>query len=282
MCTHRELLSWQPYSRLRAAPGIDSCPSLSCLPSSLGLPCCYQLSYADVHPSCGRDPAHEPAGSNLLCTLNELLSRTAVMVQPLVHLEQLPAPALQAAAQETHLVRFVDVPLPLRTVQESRPTQTTAAHQEIAGPNPANRSSSGSSSRLHVQQGEAGSGGAAAAGPLLPPRSAVETPTCQQHEDTWDPFGAAGWGAKCAITSSSTAPAAAVAQQQQLQQQQPLVVQAVERTGAASGCVRDCEVPAQVIGALRELHLSGAVGWLRLVQLPPPAAAAAGTTESGT
>jgi hypothetical protein len=64
--------------------------------------------------------------------------------------------------------------------------------------------------------------------------------------------------------------------QQQQQQQQTLVVTAVQRTGAAAGQRRQLELPAQVVSALTELQLSEAVGWLRLVRLPP-APAAAGT-----
>jgi len=55
------------------------------------------------------------------------------------------------------------------------------------------------------------------------------------------------------------------------------VVQAVDRTGGASGQCGVFEVPAAVVSALHQLQLSGAVGWLRLVRLPPPAAAGAGT-----
>jgi hypothetical protein len=82
---------------------------------------------------------------------------------------------------------------------------------------------------------------------------------------SWDPFGPAGW---VASRSSVTQP-----QQQQQQQQQAVVVQAVDRTGATSGNCRQLEVPGQVVSALSELQLTGAVGWLRLVRLPPPAAA---------
>lgn len=131
--------------------------------------------YLKPIPVCTCHVSVLPAGSNLLCTLNELLSRTAVMVQPLVHLDQLP-PALTVATsafQESHLVRFVDVPLPLRPSQE----------------------------------------------------------------------------------------------------QQALVVQAVDRTGASAGQCRQLELPAPVVSALSKLQLSGAVGWLRLVCLPLPAAA---------
>jgi hypothetical protein len=69
-------------------------------------------------------------------------------------------------------------------------------------------------------------------------------------------------------------------QQQQQQQQGAVLVQAVERTGAAAGSLRELLVPSQVVSALSQLQLSGAVGWLRLVRLPPPAAAAAASASS--
>jgi hypothetical protein len=59
------------------------------------------------------------AGTTLLCTLNELLSRTAVMVQPLVYLHQLPDTTALDTGSPT--VAFVDVPLPLCHAAESCP-----------------------------------------------------------------------------------------------------------------------------------------------------------------
>eukprot|EP00775_Hariotina_reticulata_P005967 gene5967-6206_t len=58
-------------------------------------------------------------GTTLLCTLNELLCRTAVMVQPLVYLQQLPDTAALASASP--MVAFVDVPLPLCPAAEECP-----------------------------------------------------------------------------------------------------------------------------------------------------------------
>lgn len=197
-----------------------------------------------VCPNC-----HSPAapGSNLLCTLNELLSRTAVMVQPLVHLEQLPPPsaASASAAQEQHLVRFVDVPLPLCPAQAA----STQQHSSSKGDG--------------TQQGGSSSLPAGAAGTY--PAAGETAPPAEQQQGFWDPFGASG---------ASQAPAAAVAGK--VQQQQSVVVQAVDRTGGASGQCGSFEVPAAVVSALHQLQLSGAVGWLRLVRLPPPAAAGAG------
>jgi hypothetical protein len=90
----------------------------------------------------------------------------------------------------------------------------------------------------------------------------------------WDPFKLSGWVAQ---KSSVAEPL-----QQQQQQQRAVVVQAVDRTGATTGQCRQFEVPGLVVSALTELQLSGAVGWLRLVRLPPPATASstAGTLYS--
>jgi hypothetical protein len=197
-------------------------------------------------------------GCSLLCTLNELLSRTAVMVQPLVTLEQLPPDSAVAAAaeQQQQLVRFVDVPLPLCPLAgDGAGLQLLAA---AAAPSAAAAPPQGGS----IDGASPAAGAAAAASPV------TRTSTASSSSG-WDPFAAIGSTPQPAAAASPQprTPASSTARAAPA----PLLVHAVERVAAAAGQVRTLELPGQLVAALRCLQLSAAVGWVRLVKLPAAA-----------
>ncbi|WIA16154.1 hypothetical protein OEZ85_012869 [Tetradesmus obliquus] len=74
-------------------------------------------------------------GSSLLCSLNELLARTAVLVQPLVHLQQLPNSS--SSSDDAPLVAFMDVPLPLRAADQQQQQQQQGVAAAVSAATPA-------------------------------------------------------------------------------------------------------------------------------------------------
>jgi hypothetical protein len=209
------------------------------------------------------------AGSSLLCTLNELLTRTAVMVQPLVHLQQLPS----SSTDSTPLVAFMDVPLPLcaATAQQQQQQQQQGASgvqtpSAAASATPADPAAAGDPFADLLQMGSSSSDAnqrdaeAAAAGrgeELLP----VETRTPSR---------------------SSSMPQRQQQQQQQQQQHSDgsMTVLAIDRQQPDSAQLQHLRLPGHIVAALQQLQLTSAVGWLRLVRLPAAAAASSSNVSS--
>jgi hypothetical protein len=200
------------------------------------------------------------------------------MVQPLVTLDQLPAPtpaasAAAAASQDSqHLVQFVDVPLPLVPMQDS---VTPAAVGAL-----------GAGATTALSPPPATTGGLQSPGTRMA-RTDVSVQQQQQqqqqhqeHSSSWEAVTAAAAALGSSLSGGVLQSPLHTLSTPKQQQQGSILVQAVERTGAAAGSLRELLVPAQVVSALSQLQLSGAVGWLRLVRLPPPAAAAAAASAS--
>uniref|UniRef100_A0A383VSL6 FAM91 C-terminal domain-containing protein n=1 Tax=Tetradesmus obliquus TaxID=3088 RepID=A0A383VSL6_TETOB len=212
-------------------------------------------------------------GSSLLCSLNELLARTAVLVQPLVHLQQLPSSnsSSSSSSDDAPLVAFMDVPLPLRAAdqqqQQQQQQQGVAAAVSAATPAAAADAAAaaavsdpfadllqmgGSSSSNQGDADTAAAAAAAGAGEEL-------LPVDQQP-------GTAKAADSTPRSSSTPHP-----QQQQQQQQQhedgSITVLAVDRQ--QGGQLRRLLLPGNIVAALQQLQLTSAVGWLRLVKLPP-------------
>lgn len=188
---------------------------------------CSQTNHVFPHESCWCVAA---AGTSLLCSLNELLCRTAVMVQPLVYSTQIPANRM---SDNDPLVSFLDVPLPLCLVLST--DQQQQQQQQVA------RSSSSSSWD-----------------PFEGPSGAVQGPaTAAVDEQT----AAAAARSSCSVTAAGATaqqPAAAVTSNS-------AAVLAVDRQSCK---LREFVVPGYLTAALDQLQLRSAVGWLRLVKLP--------------
>eukprot|EP00879_Flechtneria_rotunda_P018083 GHRR01018956.1.p1 GENE.GHRR01018956.1~~GHRR01018956.1.p1 ORF type:complete len:277 (+),score=115.15 GHRR01018956.1:388-1218(+) len=217
---------------------------------------------------------HFAAGTSLLCTLNEMLCRTAVLLQPLMYNHQLPADPAAADSSEP-LVAFADVPLPLRPSQVGATPVSSASRKHAASATGSEPQEAGSMNWLAadidaLQLGSSKSTQLNASSNWQSASPADESTnrsvsTLQQWQ-----HGATMHQQDVQHSQSYKQQQQQHLSQQQQQQQQPdgdIQVVAVHRL-CSGGQLQQLVLPNQIVAALRQLYLESAVGWIRLVRLP--------------